>query len=65
MRIPNERAVKALISLSGYASVCVVVQNPNRRKVRVEVQWNHDGDTPSICVAALADLKISGRHVIS
>ena len=41
-------------------SVCVVVQLSNRRKVRVEVQRNTDGDTPSICVAAHADLKICG-----
>ena len=45
-------------------SVCVVVQLANRRKVRVEVQRNTDGDTPCTCVAAHADLRLCGGHVI-
>ena len=45
-------------------SVCMVVQLANRRKVRVEVQRNPDGDNPSVFVTALADLRICGRHVI-
>ena len=30
----------------------------------MEVQRNTDGDTPSIRVAAHADLRISGRHAV-
>ena len=51
--------------LARQRSVCVVVQLANQRKVRVEVQWNTDGDTSSICMAAHADLRICGGHVIS
>ena len=42
----------------------MVVQLANRRKVRVEIQQNTDGDIQSICVAAHADLRICGGHVI-
>ena len=42
----------------------MVVQLANRRKVHLEVQRNTDGDTPSICVAAHADLRICGWHVV-
>ena len=45
-------------------SVCVAVQLANRRKIHEEVQLNPGGDTPSICVAAYADLRICGGHVI-
>ena len=45
-------------------SDCVVVQLANRRKIRVEVQRNLDGDTPSICMAAHTALRICGRRVI-
>ena len=41
---------------------CVVVQLANRRKLSVEIQWNPDGDTPSICVVAHTDLRICGGH---
>ena len=37
----------------------MVVQLANRRKVRVEVQRNPNGDAPSICVAAHADRRIA------
>ena len=50
-------------SLATQRSVCVVVQLATRRKVRMEVQRNTDGDTPSICVDAHADLRICGGHV--
>ena len=42
----------------------MVVQLANRGKVRVEVKLNTAGDTPSVCVAAHADLRICGGHVI-
>ena len=42
----------------------VVVHLANRRKVRVEVQRNTGGDTPSISVAVHADLRICGGYVI-
>ena len=42
------------VCLATQRSICVVhvVQLANR-KGHVEVQWNTDGDTPAICVAAL------------
>ena len=52
--VQTERSEKAQIScLATQRSVCVVVQLSNRRKVRVEVHRNTDGDTTFICVAAL------------
>ena len=41
----------------------MVVQLAYRRKVRVAVQRNPNGDTPSICVDAHADLRICGGNV--
>ena len=38
----------------------MMVQISNRRKVRVKIQRNTDGDTPSICVAAQSDLRMCG-----
>ena len=52
------------VCLATQRSVCVVVQFANWRKARVEVQRNTDGDTPYICVAAHADLRICDGHVI-
>ena len=43
-------------------SVCVIVQLANRRKIRVEVQGNPDGDPPSVYMAAHADLRICGYN---
>ena len=52
-------------SLSGYIEISLHgIELANRRKVRVEVQGNTNGDTPSICVAAHADLSICGGHAI-
>ena len=48
-------------------SVFVVVQLANRSKVRVEVhvQRYPDGDTPSICVAVHADLRIADGMLLN
>ena len=57
--------MKDQIILSGYTEISLrVVQLANRRKVRVAVQRNTNGDTPSISMAAHADLRICGEHVI-
>ena len=55
------------ISMSGYAEITLcgtIVQLANQRKVPMEVQRNTNGDTPSICLAAHADQRICGGHVI-
>ena len=54
----------AFIEGSDQSVLLRVVQLANRRKVRVEVQQNTDADSPSICVAVHADLRISGGHAM-